>query len=51
MQYRSYFAPVKEVADGALCELFTSLPYETQQTIANDLDRSPGDSIMSRVEP
>uniref|UniRef100_A0A7S2F9J7 DNA damage-binding protein 1 n=1 Tax=Octactis speculum TaxID=3111310 RepID=A0A7S2F9J7_9STRA len=45
MSYRSYFAPVKEVADGELCELFTSLPYEQQQKVAADLDRSPGEVI------
>merc|ERR1711935_255141 len=45
MSYRSYFAPVKDVADGELCELFTSLPYEQQQKVAADLDRSPGEVI------
>ena len=45
MSYRSMYAPVKDVSDGDLCELFANLPHETQQTIAGDLDRSPGEVI------
>ena len=49
MSYRSYYAPVKEVADGELCELFASLPHESQMTIAADLDRSPGE-VLKKLE-
>jgi len=49
MAYRSYFGPVKEVADGELCELFAALPFETQKTIAADLDKSPGE-VLKKLE-
>ena len=49
MSFRSYFAPVKEVADGELCELFSSLSPEAQRTIAADLDRSPGE-VLKKLE-
>lgn len=38
--YRSYYAPVKGVIDGDLCERFTLLPIDKKQMIAGDLDRS-----------
>ena len=49
MSYRSYYAPVKEVADGELCELFANLPHDTQATIASDLDRSAGE-VLKKLE-
>jgi splicing factor 3B subunit 3 len=49
MSYKSYFGPVKELVDGNLCELFASLPAESQKTIAADLDRSPGE-VLKKLE-
>ena len=49
MSYRSYFAPVKETVDGELCELFSTLPFEKQQSIAGDLDRTPGE-VLKKLE-
>jgi len=49
MSYRSYFHPVKEMVDGDLCELFSSLPLESQRTIAEDLDRSPAE-VLKKLE-
>lgn len=43
--YRGYFFPVKDVADGDLCDLFASLPLDAQKSIANDLDRSPAEVL------
>lgn len=40
LMYRSYYAPVKGVIDGDLCERYTLLPNEKKQMIAGELDRS-----------
>jgi len=37
------------VVDGDLCELFSSLPLESQRTIASDLDRSPAE-VLKKLE-
>jgi splicing factor 3B subunit 3 len=38
--YRGYYAPVKGVIDGDLCERYTLLPNDKKQMIAAELDRS-----------
>lgn len=38
--YRSYYAPVKGVIDGDLCETYFLLPNDMKMMIAADLDRS-----------
>ncbi|KAA8649703.1 hypothetical protein EYZ11_003350 [Aspergillus tanneri] len=38
--YRSYYAPVKGVIDGDLCETYFLLPSDTKMMIAAELDRS-----------
>ncbi|KAL3472155.1 CPSF A subunit region-domain-containing protein [Aspergillus californicus] len=38
--YRSYYAPVKGVIDGDLCEMYFLLPNDTKMMIAGELDRS-----------
>ncbi|CEN59285.1 Putative Pre-mRNA-splicing factor rse1, variant [Aspergillus calidoustus] len=38
--YRSYYAPVKGVIDGDLCEMYFLLPNDTKMMIAAELDRS-----------
>lgn len=40
LMYRGYYAPVKGVIDGDLCERYTLLPNEKKQMIAGELDRS-----------
>jgi splicing factor 3B subunit 3 len=43
--YRSYYAPVKHVIDGDLCEMYGKLSFEQQKTIAEQLDRNVGEVI------
>ncbi|KAL5333942.1 CPSF A subunit region-domain-containing protein [Aspergillus crustosus] len=38
--YRSYYAPVKGVIDGDLCEMYFLLPNDMKMMIAGELDRS-----------
>ncbi|KAL4808201.1 CPSF A subunit region-domain-containing protein [Aspergillus unguis] len=38
--YRSYYAPVKGVIDGDLCEMYFLLSNDTKMMIAGELDRS-----------
>jgi splicing factor 3B subunit 3 len=40
LMYRGYYAPVKGVIDGDLCERYTLLSNEKKQMIAGELDRS-----------
>ncbi|CAG8027578.1 unnamed protein product [Penicillium olsonii] len=40
LMYRSYYAPVKGVIDGDLCEMYLLLPNDTKMMIAAELDRS-----------
>lgn len=40
LMYRGYYAPVKGVIDGDLCERFAILPNDKKQMIAGELDRS-----------
>jgi len=47
--YRSYYAPVRHVIDGNLCDGFAKLPYETQKKIADGLNRSVGE-VMKKLE-
>lgn len=49
LSYRSYYAPVKSVIDGDLCEAFATLPYARQQSIASDLDKTIGD-VLKKLE-
>lgn len=47
--YRSYYAPIKHVVDGELCESFTKLSYEEQKKIADKLDRTV-DEVVKNLE-
>lgn len=38
INYRSYYAPVKQVIDGDLCDAFNSLSHDEQSKIAEKLD-------------
>ncbi|KGO48072.1 Cleavage/polyadenylation specificity factor, A subunit, C-terminal [Penicillium expansum] len=40
LMYRGYYAPVKGVIDGDLCEMYLLLPNDTKLMIAGELDRS-----------
>ncbi|KAL9076696.1 MAG: hypothetical protein Q9157_003565 [Trypethelium eluteriae] len=40
LMYRSYYAPVKSVIDGDLCERFMLLSNDKKHMIAGDMDRS-----------
>lgn len=43
--YRSYYAPIKHVVDGDLCEIYGKLGFEEQKKIADELDRKVGEVI------
>ena len=45
--YRSYYAPMRHIVDGDLCDEFTQLPYNVKQKIAKQLDRSVGEVTKS----
>lgn len=47
--YRGYYAPVKSVIDGDLCEAFAALPYNKQQQVAGDLEREVGE-VLKKIE-
>ena len=49
LAYRSSFMPVKDCIDGDLCEQFCKLPYATQKTIADELDRTPSE-VQKKIE-
>ena len=49
MSFRSYYAPVKNVVDGDLCEQFGALSAEVQRRIAEDMDRTPSE-ILKKLE-
>ena len=49
MSYRSYYAPVKHIVDGDLCASFNALPYDEQNKIASQMERSVGE-ILKKLE-
>ncbi|WBW74987.1 U2 snRNP-associated protein, WD repeat protein Sap130 [Schizosaccharomyces osmophilus] len=49
LAYRSYYAPVKGVIDGDLCEMYYHLPREKQEVIASELDRTVAE-ISKKIE-
>ncbi|EFA76732.1 CPSF domain-containing protein [Heterostelium album PN500] len=49
LAYRSYYFPVKNVIDGDLCEQYISLDPTKQQSIAEELSRSPSE-ILKKLE-
>ncbi|KAI9278854.1 CPSF A subunit region-domain-containing protein [Phascolomyces articulosus] len=49
LAYRSYYAPVKSVIDGDLCEQYNSLPAEKKRLIADELDRTVAE-IQKKIE-
>ncbi|KAK9916752.1 hypothetical protein WJX75_006568 [Coccomyxa subellipsoidea] len=49
MSYRSSYFPVKDVIDGDLCEQYSQLPAAKQKSIADELERTPGE-ILKKLE-
>nr|CAG8441343.1 1268_t:CDS:10 [Entrophospora candida] len=49
LQYRSFYAPVKNIVDGDLCEQFNLLPMEKKRFLADELDRTPAE-IQKKIE-
>ena len=49
LSYRGAYFPVKDVVDGDLCEMFTSLPLEKQRSVAEELDRTPNE-VVKKLE-
>lgn len=49
LAWRSYYAPVKAVVDGDLCETFASLPASKQSAIAEGADRTVGE-VLKKLE-
>ncbi|OJJ49096.1 hypothetical protein ASPZODRAFT_60110 [Penicilliopsis zonata CBS 506.65] len=48
--YRSYYAPVKGIIDGDLCEMYFLLPNDKKMMIAAELDRSVRE-IERKISP
>ncbi|KAG9509541.1 Splicing factor 3B subunit 3, partial [Fragariocoptes setiger] len=46
VKYRSFLFPVKNVIDGDLCDLYTSLDSSVQQRVANELDMATADICL-----
>lgn len=49
LSYRSYYAPVKDVVDGDLCERYGCMPYTKQKEHADDVGRTPTE-MMKKLE-
>lgn len=49
LAFRSAYFPVKDVVDGDLCEQYAQLPPEKQRSIAEELDRTPGE-VLKKLE-
>ena len=47
--FRSYYAPMKHIVDGDLCDAYAQLPYDAKQNIAEQLEKSVGE-IMKKLE-
>ncbi|KAI7862693.1 CPSF A subunit region-domain-containing protein [Spinellus fusiger] len=49
LSYRGYYAPVRSVIDGDLCEQFNTLTPDKQRNIAEELDRSVAE-VQKKIE-
>lgn len=47
--FRSIYAPVKDVIDGDLCQMFSSLELNKQRILADELDRTPNE-VLKKIE-
>jgi len=50
MRFRSFYYPVKGCVDGDLCELYGSLTYEQQESIAEELGKEDPAVIKRKLE-
>jgi len=49
LSFRSYYAPVKSVVDGDLCEQYPLINFDLQKKIADTLERTPGE-VQKKLE-
>jgi splicing factor 3B subunit 3 len=49
VMFRSSYAPVKDVIDGDLCEMFTTLDFSKQRVMAEELSRNPAE-VSKKLE-
>jgi len=49
LAFRSYYFPVKDVLDGDLCEQYTTLEYDKQKAIAEEMVSNPSD-VAKKLE-
>jgi len=49
VMFRSSYAPVKDVIDGDLCEMFGTLDFDKQRVLASELDSNPTE-LKKRLE-
>lgn len=49
LSWRGYYAPIKAVVDGDLCETFARLPAETQRVIAGEMGYTVGE-VSKKIE-
>ena len=49
VMFRSIYAPVKDVIDGDLCQMFSNLPINKQRILADELDRTPSE-VYKKIE-
>uniref|UniRef100_A0A6S8VTF1 DNA damage-binding protein 1 n=1 Tax=Chaetoceros debilis TaxID=122233 RepID=A0A6S8VTF1_9STRA len=47
--YRSYYAPIKHVIDGDLCEMYGKLSFEEQKKVADKLERNVAE-VVKKLE-
>jgi splicing factor 3B subunit 3 len=49
LAFRSAYFPVREVVDGDLCAQFPAMAAAKQQSVATELDRTPGE-VLKKLE-
>jgi len=49
VMFRSTYSPVKDVVDGDLCEQFSSLEFNKQRVLADELEKSPAE-VLKKLE-
>jgi len=49
VMFRSIYAPVKDVIDGDLCQMFSSLEFNKQRILSEELDRTPSE-VLKKLE-
>lgn len=47
--FRSMYVPTKDVIDGDLCEMFSSLEFNKQRVLAEEMDRTPPE-VLKKLE-